>query len=239
MRAFFEFPGDANARASPYVDNQFMLGSSLLVVPVLTEGATNVTGYVPLGVWYDLFDYSKMESTGAAVAWNVSLYDMPVLVRGGSVLPMHQAALTSTTARNSSYDLLVALSANGSASGVLYQDDIEAVNGDEQSTIVEFSVSGAALSNKVAQNNYNGEDFTDAIANVVVLGVSEGPSRVTATPAGGDLEFTYNATSGALAIDVSSANLSVVQDFTVVRMSFDTFLQVLIVLLPYQNVSTI
>ncbi|KAG6617575.1 family 31 glycoside hydrolase [Phytophthora cinnamomi] len=212
---FFEFPADINARASPYVDNQFMLGSSLLVVPVLAEGATNVTGYVPSGVWYDLFDYAKTDSTGTAVTWNVSLYDMPVLVRGGSVLPMHQAALTSTAARKAPYDLLVALSANGTASGELYQDDIEAVNGDEQSTIVQFSVSSGVFSSKVARNNYSGQDFTDAIASVVVLGVSSSPSRVTLSPSGGELEFTYNATSEALVIDASSANFSVVQEFTV------------------------
>ncbi|KAJ8517825.1 hypothetical protein ON010_g18278 [Phytophthora cinnamomi] len=128
---------------------------------------------------------------------------------------MHQAALTSTAARKAPYDLLVALSANGTASGELYQDDIEAVNGDEQSTIVQFSVSSGVFSSKVARNNYSGQDFTDAIESVVVLGVSNSPSRVTLSPSGGELEFTYNATSEALVIDASSANLSVVQEFTV------------------------
>ncbi|OWZ01106.1 hypothetical protein PHMEG_00027576, partial [Phytophthora megakarya] len=36
---FFEFPDDIIARTSPYLDNQFMLGRSLLVIPVLTEEA--------------------------------------------------------------------------------------------------------------------------------------------------------------------------------------------------------
>ncbi|ETM42904.1 hypothetical protein L914_11515 [Phytophthora nicotianae] len=212
---FFEFPEDTNARSSPYVDNQFMLGSSLLVIPVLTEGATNVTGYVPKGVWYDLFNYTKLESVGANVSWEVSLYDMPVHVRGGSVLPMHQAALTSTSARTTPYSLLVALSANDTANGELYQDDIDAVNGDEHSTVVSFTVSGSELSSKVVRNNYSGGDFTDLITDVIVLGVPTKPSQVIVSSSDTVLGFSYNETLEALTIDASGANLSVTQDFTV------------------------
>ncbi|ETL36413.1 hypothetical protein L916_11599 [Phytophthora nicotianae] len=212
---FFEFPEDTSARSSPYVDNQFMLGSSLLVIPVLTEGATNVTGYVPKGVWYDLFNYTKLESVGANVSWEVSLYDMPVHVRGGSVLPMHQAALTSTSARTTPYSLLVALSANDTANGELYQDDIDAVNGDEHSTVVSFTVSGSELSSKVVRNNYSGGDFTDLITDVIVLGVPTKPSQVIVSSSDTVLGFSYNETLEALTIDASGANLSVTQDFTV------------------------
>ncbi|OWY98113.1 hypothetical protein PHMEG_00031205, partial [Phytophthora megakarya] len=189
------------------------LGRSLLVIPVLTEEATNVTGYVPYGVWYNLFDYTKTQSAGSVVSWNVTLYDMPVLVRGGSVLPMHQAALTSTAARNTSYNLLVALSENGTATGELYQDDIDAINVDGQSTFVNFDVAGGTLNSKVAQNNYDGDKFTNSIANVIVLGISAKPSQIVTSSSDAELSFSYNATLEALTIDMSNANLSVVEDF--------------------------
>lgn len=217
---FFEFPGDANVRTSPILDNQFMLGNAILVTPVLTEGATSVSGYLPSGTWYDLFNYSKIESTGASKTWDVSLYDMPVHIRGGTILPLHQAALTSVAARKTAYDLLVAPASDGTASGTLYQDDIEAIDGDQKSRLVQFTVtksgsSGGVLRGKVAQNRYNGNDFNDKIANVVVLGVAKKPSQVVASSGGNKLSFAYNSTNAALTIDVSKTNLKLSQDFTV------------------------
>ena len=45
---FFNFPKDA---ATLTIDKQFMWGNALLITPVLTQGATSVTGYFPAGVW--------------------------------------------------------------------------------------------------------------------------------------------------------------------------------------------
>ncbi|GAB9477611.1 Family 31 glycoside hydrolase, partial [Globisporangium polare] len=96
---FYEFPGDATTHSSPVADNQFMMGNALLVTPVLTKGATSVTGYLPAGTWYSIFDYSAIASTGQSVTWNVKLDDMPIHIRGGSILPLHQPSLTSTAAQ--------------------------------------------------------------------------------------------------------------------------------------------
>jgi alpha-glucosidase (family GH31 glycosyl hydrolase) len=45
---FFEFPQD---RATWPIDQQFLLGSGLLVSPVLQQGATQVVAYLPNGLW--------------------------------------------------------------------------------------------------------------------------------------------------------------------------------------------
>ena len=50
------FPGDAGAAD---IDDEFMLGDTLLVAPVVTEGATTRRVYLPPGTWYEVF-------TGAA-----------------------------------------------------------------------------------------------------------------------------------------------------------------------------
>lgn len=221
---FIEFPEDTNVHGSPILDNQFMLGDALLVTPVLTEGATSISGYLPAGVWYDLFNnYTKVEG-GASHTWDVSLYDMPVHVRGGRVVPMHQAgALTSAAARKTPYDLVVALASDGSASGSLYQDDIDAINGDDKSRITQFTVtsssgksSGGVLRNKVAQNHYNGNAFTDSVSKVVVLGVAKKPSQVSVGNGSGKAPtFTFDATNGVLTIDVSKSGVKLTKDFTV------------------------
>ncbi len=53
---FFEWPTDPITLS---IDKQFLLGPSLLVSPVLEEGATTVQAYFPKGRWYDFY-------TGAA-----------------------------------------------------------------------------------------------------------------------------------------------------------------------------
>ncbi|XP_057201681.1 lysosomal alpha-glucosidase isoform X2 [Triplophysa rosa] len=45
---FLEFPTDPNCQP---IDRQFMWGSSLLISPVLEQGAVEVAAYLPLGTW--------------------------------------------------------------------------------------------------------------------------------------------------------------------------------------------
>lgn len=48
---------------------------------------------------------------------------IPVLVRGGFILPLQTPKQTTTESRQSNIELLVALNENGTASGKLYWDD--------------------------------------------------------------------------------------------------------------------
>ena len=78
-----EFPEDP---ACEYLDRQYMLGDSLLVAPVFEESG-EVTYYLPEGDWYSLLTGEKI--TGGA--WRKEKHgflSLPLLVRGGSVLPV-------------------------------------------------------------------------------------------------------------------------------------------------------
>lgn len=78
-----EFPEDP---ACEYLDRQYMLGDRLLVAPVFREDG-EVTYYVPAGDWYSLFTGERI--TGGA--WRVEKHgflSLPLLVRGGTVLPL-------------------------------------------------------------------------------------------------------------------------------------------------------
>jgi alpha-glucosidase (family GH31 glycosyl hydrolase) len=214
---FFEFPGDATVRGSPVLDTQFMLGNALLVTPVLTKGATSVTGYLPAGTWYNIFDYSVVESAGQSVTWDVKLDDMPVHVRGGTIIPMHQPALTSVAAQATPFDLLVALPSTGAAAGQLYLDDGDDINGDDKSTIVEFRVEsqyllGTTFSSKVVKNNFRGAS-KKTLNKLVVLGVKKQPSFVLVNVLTRVTSFTYDNATQRLEIDVSKSNLKVA-DYT-------------------------
>ena len=78
-----EFPEDP---ACEYLDRQYMLGDRLLVAPVFREDGT-VTYYLPEGEWYSLLTGEKV--TGGK--WRREKHgfmSLPLLVRGGTVLPL-------------------------------------------------------------------------------------------------------------------------------------------------------
>lgn len=50
---FMEFPADSNSQS---VDRQFLWGSSLLISPVLEQGAVELSAYLPPATWYSLHD---------------------------------------------------------------------------------------------------------------------------------------------------------------------------------------
>ncbi|KAE9344886.1 hypothetical protein PF008_g9024, partial [Phytophthora fragariae] len=200
-----EFPSDS---ATYSINYQFMLGSALLVTPVVNQGATSVTGYYPAGVWYNIFDYSKTTSTGGSVTTTVTLYDMPVHIRGGAILAMHQSALTSSAARLTPFDILVALPASGSASGDLYLDDGETVS-NPSATIVKFTASAGTFTSTVSQNDYAGAR-TSLVNKVVVLGVTSAPSSVSL----GSIS-KYDSATQRLEISLASVSQTIASDFTI------------------------
>jgi alpha-glucosidase (family GH31 glycosyl hydrolase) len=54
---FFEFPDDTDTYM---LDRQFLIGSSVLITPCLTQGAVSVNGYFPNGVWYDWYTHRAL-----------------------------------------------------------------------------------------------------------------------------------------------------------------------------------
>lgn len=51
----FRFPTDPNCQT---IDRQFLWGSSLLISPVLEQGAVELSAYLPPGIWYSLHNVS-------------------------------------------------------------------------------------------------------------------------------------------------------------------------------------
>ncbi|KAI1314130.1 glycoside hydrolase family 31 protein [Xylaria venustula] len=162
------------------VDRQFLLGNAILVTPVLEQGATTVDGVFPgIGsgtVWYDW--YNQTHVTGVEAGQNVTisapLGHIPVFVRGGSVLPMHEPGLTTAAVRASPWSLIVALDANGEASGGLYLDDGESVD-PEATAWVDFSMSKSTLA---ATRSGAYDEDSNPLGYVTVLGVEGDVSKV-------------------------------------------------------------
>ncbi|MFN8239038.1 MAG: glycoside hydrolase family 31 protein, partial [Chitinophagales bacterium] len=58
---FLEFPTDTNTYTLSY---QFMLGSELLIAPVLSQNETSLTVYLPAGNWVNLWTNEVINSPG-------------------------------------------------------------------------------------------------------------------------------------------------------------------------------
>ena len=86
-------------------------------MPALAQGSVNVSAYFPQGVWYDAWDVAPpivAPSQGMRLTLHVPLGDVPVHVRGGSILPMSRidrrvGSLTTNDVRAAPLSLLVAL----------------------------------------------------------------------------------------------------------------------------------
>lgn len=130
MRALaWEFPNDPMLAAT---DNQFMFGDSLLITPVLAQGATSVNGIFPGvasgEVWYDWYNQTAISAgPGENVTIDAPLGHIPVYVRGGSVLPIQEPGYTTRDSRANPWGVLAACTMRGTASGQLYIDDGESL----------------------------------------------------------------------------------------------------------------
>lgn len=177
MRALaWEFPNDPTLAA---VDTQFLLGPSIMVVPVLAPLADTVNGVFPGvnqgEVWYDWYTQEAVEARpGENKTISAPLGHIPVYVRGGSVLPTQEPALTTRDARASPWALLTALNDTGAASGQLYLDDGESLVPNATMNVL-FK---AARSTLHAMPRGNWQEL-QPLANVTILGVHKKPATVT------------------------------------------------------------
>lgn len=86
MRPFvFDFPQDEEALRQ---DCSYMFGKSILVNPVVEEGATECKVYLPENQagWYDWWTGEKVDG-GQYITAKVDIRTIPVYVKGGSIVP--------------------------------------------------------------------------------------------------------------------------------------------------------
>lgn len=105
------------------IDDSFMIGDALLIAPILEENVSSRSITIPRGEWYNFWQKSKVDSDQiysngpGKVETTVSIEDIPVLVRAGTILPMEEEGriVLHIYPINSSDSTIAAL-------GVLYSD---------------------------------------------------------------------------------------------------------------------
>lgn len=160
-----QYPSDGNTFA---IETQFFYGPSLLINPVTQESSMSVSFYVPQDTWYDISTQKPVSGAGSSITYdNVGTSDIPILVKGGSIIPArNKGAMTTKALRQNDFELLVAPDADGNATGTLYLDDGESL---EQAGTSEITFT--LEDNRIKMNGAFGFPVNVAVKGITIYGV--------------------------------------------------------------------
>jgi alpha-glucosidase len=183
---FFLYPSDANTFG---IQEQWFYGDALLISPVTADYSDTVTFYLPADTFYDYWTHARVEGEGKNVTQsNVSYTDIPVHIRGGSIIPERAASANTTKAlRQQDFAILVAPGADGSATGRLYLDEGERIEQPKVSEIAfSFKDGKFSATGSFDYGGANGESIT--VKRVTVLGQEAGGKAGTFDSSKGTIE---------------------------------------------------
>ncbi|KAJ8445338.1 hypothetical protein Cgig2_010696 [Carnegiea gigantea] len=184
---FFSFPNYTECYG---LSTQFLLGSGLMVSPVLEQGATSVKALFPPGSWYSVFDMTQgvVSKAGKYVTLDAPLHVVNVHLYQNNIVPMQQGGMTSKEARMTPYHLVVtfpAAATQGQATGNLFVDDDELPEmklGGGSSTYIDFYASVNQGAVKVWSEVQEGKFALDngwTVGKVSVMGLGGPISAIT------------------------------------------------------------
>ena len=104
------------------LDDQFMIGSDLLVAPILSAGQTQRLVYLPKGVWYDYWTNKRHEG-GTMIKVEAPLDVVPMFVRAGAIIPKGPAMNYVNERPRDPITFEIYPDEKGNAATVLYEDD--------------------------------------------------------------------------------------------------------------------
>lgn len=194
MRALWmHYPDDEKVFG---MDDQFLVGSDLLVKPVTEQGAVSTQVYLPGGssaVWYDVDTYAKLNG-GQTISVDTPIEKIPVYQRGGSIVPRQlRVRRSSKLMQHDPYTLFIALDANGKAEGTLYLDDFHTF--DYQKGVYALR-RFQFVDNKLSATNAAEKDQTfspsNKIERIVIFGLNLASTDKIIVN-GRKLEATFNA----------------------------------------------
>lgn len=208
------------------IDDQYLIGSDLLVKPVTSAGATTSQVLFPLSdCWYDVDTMQRVELGGAsgssaAVTVETGIDKIPVYQRGGSIIPRKlRLRRSSYLMINDPYTIYIALNNELKAEGTLYMDDETTFDHEKRNdyAVATFRAdlgSSIIIQNTVALGDERAlQESKDArmIERIIVMGVESKPQeiylRTLSTADKISIEFQYDEATKVLVLrkpDVSA-----------------------------------
>nr|XP_019605399.1 PREDICTED: probable maltase-glucoamylase 2 [Rhinolophus sinicus] len=150
---FHEFSDD---KTTWDIDNQFMLGSAILISPVLQTNTFEILAYFPRAHWYDYSTELGNVSTGEWRRLEAPLDRINLHIRGGYILPWQEPAMNTQSSRQKFMGLIVALDDNETAEGQMFWDDGESIDTYENGNyfLAKFTAAQNTLQIQTIHNKY-------------------------------------------------------------------------------------
>ena len=140
----YEYPADKHVRN---ISDEYMLGSFVLVAPVIAPGKEAREVYLPDGDWYDYYTGEKY-SGGRYILADAPLDKVPVFIKAGAIIPVADGEIRST--EDITEDKISILTYPGKGSFLHYQDDNETfAYRDGAYNAVEYTLDGDKLEKRV------------------------------------------------------------------------------------------
>ncbi|KAG0253460.1 hypothetical protein DFQ27_007378 [Actinomortierella ambigua] len=162
---FTEFPDD---EATFGMDDQYLVGSALLVKPVTQAGVTKSQVYFAGSEkWYDIKTYAAEQGPSAYKEVDSPADKIPVYQRAGTIVTKRERPRRSSKAmERDPFTLVVALDSQGHAKGRLYLDDGESYAYEQGAFILrEFEVAQTTTKAAAGQRVLSSKDLTRTAPN--------------------------------------------------------------------------
>jgi alpha-glucosidase len=199
---FLEFPHDPDVTGT---GDEFMFGDDLLVSPVLVQGETNHTVYLPRGDWFDYWTGQKFAG-GTNLSMAVTLSSMPIFVRGGGFI--FRQPVVQNTGQMPGNPLCVLVAPGQPSRASLYEDDGESLDyRDGQSMKRQFSQTDDDNQLTVGISAPEGSYRPAARALILETWLDHAPKSVSVQIGGGPLKESgdWKFRKGLLTVKIDDA----------------------------------
>jgi alpha-glucosidase len=209
---WMEFTSQAHFAALHKTDSQFMLGSNLLVSPVLEPNVSSIQAYFPEanGLWRNIFTYEALDvpaNTNTTISAPLSTINVH-LRPGRAILTFKEARYTIGETAKQPYKLIVSVDRSGSATGGAYVDDGSS-NLPTPSKELTFKAVSGSLSGSADGDYY----IDNKLDDFILLGIAKQPEKITVNGRDAHSSFIFDAERNLL--NITQADIDINKAWTV------------------------
>ncbi|XP_052767402.1 neutral alpha-glucosidase AB-like isoform X1 [Mya arenaria] len=199
------------------MDDEYLIGTSLLVKPITEPGQTGTQVYFPGKdqVWYDIASYKSYQG-GQSTYIEAPLSKIPVFQKGGSIVPRKmRIRRSSALMTHDPFTLVVCLDKTGSATGSLYVDDYHSFNYRKGEYLLRSFLFQHNEFHSQSGDQFGSFSTKEWVEKIVIVGLSTRPTKATLNVKGveSSLQLSYSSDNSQVIIRKPGVNIAT--DFSI------------------------